>query len=149
MANNDYFRYFEIISKHAHVFLDERLAKYGLNHFYRIYIKKITEEEGVSRDKIKNYTHVHPSNTTRASDYLAKNGYVIKKVNELDKRICNLYPTDKLKIVYKELVKAENEWIEIITKDLTETEKEAYFNLLNKSKDLSTQAIHGGKDEHN
>ena len=149
MANNDCFRDFEIISKHAHVYLDNKLEAYGLNHCYRIYIKKITEEEGITRDKIKTYTHVHPSNTTRAIDYLADNGFVIKKISELDKRICNLYPTDKLKEVYKELIKAENEWVDIITKELSNEEKDIYFSLLNKSTHLSSIAIHGGKDEHN
>ena len=148
MDTTDNFRYFEIISKHAHVYLDQALEQYGLNHCYRIYIKKIVEEEGISRDKIKNYTHVHPSNTTRAIDYLADNGFIIKKTNSLDKRICNLYPTDKLKEVYTSLLKAEHDWIDIITDGLSDQEKDTYFRLLNKSKDLSTYAIHGGGNEH-
>ena len=43
-----------------------------------IYIKKIIEHPGITRDNIKNIAHVHPSNTTRAIDYMEEKGYVIK-----------------------------------------------------------------------
>lgn len=143
MPTNDYFRYFEIISKHAHVYLDNALEKYGLNHCYRIYIKKICENPGISRDVIKNYTHVHPSNTSRAIDYLADNGFIEKKINNEDKRICNLYPCEKIKMAYNDLVKAENEWIDKITANFNDGEKEELFRMLKISQDLSTIIIHG------
>ncbi|MBO7086555.1 MAG: hypothetical protein J6W25_05585 [Bacilli bacterium] len=146
MANTDYFKSFEIISKHAHVYIDNSLDKYGLNHCYRIFIEKVVEKPGISRDVIKNFTHIHPSNTTRAIDYLASEGFIIKKNNDLDKRICYLYPTDKLQVVYNDLIKAEQEWMELITKDFSEEDKTKYFDLLNKSNNLSMIAIHG---DHN
>lgn len=145
---NDYFKYFEIISKHSHVYLDSKLERFGLNHCYRIYIKKICEKPGISRDVIKNFTHVHPSNTTRAIDYLASEGYISKVTNQDDKRICNLYPTEKLKEVYEVLVNSENEWIKKITASLKEEEKVIFFNLLNKAQASSSNIIHGGKNEN-
>lgn len=149
MKNSDYFRCFEIISKHSHVYLDNVLEKYGLNHCYRVYIKKIYENPGISRDVLKNYTHVHPSNTTRAIDYLAEHGFIEKKVNELDKRICNLYPLDKLKDVYNDLINCENEWISKITNGFNDEELEEFSRLLNKSQELSSDVIHGGKNGSN
>ena len=146
MNNATYFKTFEIITKHAHVYIDNVLAKYGLNHSYRIFIEKIVEKPGISRDVIKNFTHVHPSNTTRAIDYLASEGFIVKKTNDLDKRICYLYPTDKLKVVYNDLIEAENEWMDLITKEFSEEETAKYYDLLNKSSGLSTLAIHGDKN---
>ena len=149
MTNAAYFKTFEIITKHAHVYLDNALAKYSLNHSYRIFIEKIVEKPGISRDVIKNYTHVHPSNTTRAIDYLASEGFIVKKTNDLDKRICYLYPTDKFQAVYNDLIKAEQEWMKLITKEFSEEDKAKYFDLLNKSSNLSMIAIHGDKNGNN
>ena len=146
MNNAAYFKTFEIITKHAHVYLDNALEKYGLNHSYRIFIEKIVDNPGISRDVIKNYTHVHPSNTTRAIDYLASEGFIVKKTNDLDKRISYLYPTDKLKLVYNDLMEAENEWMGLITKEFSEGDLNKFFDLLNKSSNLSTLAIHGDKN---
>ncbi|MBO4623044.1 MAG: MarR family transcriptional regulator [Bacilli bacterium] len=146
MNNAAYFKTFEIITKHAHVYLDNALEKYGLNHSYRILIEKIVDNPGISRDVIKKFTHVHPSNTTRAIDYLASEGFIVKKTNDLDKRICYLYPTDKLKLVYNDLMEAENEWMGLITKEFSEEDLNKFFDLLNKSSNLSTLAIHGDKN---
>ena len=138
----DIYKSYNIISKHACVFLDQKLEKYDLCSCHRIYIKKIIEHPGITRDNIKNIAHVHPSNTTRAIDYMEEKGYVIKTLKEDDKRICILYPTDKLHEVYEELVKAENEWIDIITEGMSVEELEMYKKFLIHSVELSIKYIH-------
>ena len=138
------FRYLNIISKHANVYLDKALAPYELYSCHRTFIHKIVEAPGITRDKIKNMVHIHPSNTTRTIDYLEEKGYVIKKISADDRRICELYPTDKLKEVYAVLVKAEQEWISIITKDFSKEDIEKYQELLKISTNLSIECIHKG-----
>lgn len=138
----DIYKCYNITSKHANVFLDQKLEKYELCSCHRIYIKKIIENPGITRDSIKMIAHVHPSNTTRAIDYMEEKGYVIKSLKEEDKRICLLYPTNKLQEVYNVLIKAENEWIDIITEGMTEEELEAYKKFLLLSTELSIKYIH-------
>lgn len=139
----DIFRYFNIISKHSNVFLDNILEPFELCSCHRLFIHKIYENPGITRDKIKNIVHIHPSNTTRIIDYLDSKGYIIKQINESDKRICELYPTEKLKEVYHVLVAAEEKWIGIITKDLSEEDINKYRELLELSTKLSIEYIHG------
>ncbi|MBO5793030.1 MAG: MarR family transcriptional regulator, partial [Lentisphaeria bacterium] len=69
----------------------------------------------ITRDQIKNIAHVHASNVTRAIDYMEEKGYITKVLKEDDKRICLLFPTEKLKEVYDVLIEAEKEWTSIIT----------------------------------
>lgn len=142
---DDIFRYFNIISKHSNVYLDEVLKQFDLCSCHRTFIHKIYEQPGITRDKIKNIVHIHPSNTTRTIDYLEEKGYISKKINEQDKRICQLYPTSKLKDVYEILIKAEENWINIITKDFSIEEKEKYREFLKLSMTLSIECIHGKK----
>lgn len=139
---NDIYRYFNITTKHANVFLDSKLEKYELCSGHRIFIKKIIERPGITRDSFKQIAHVHPSNITRAVDYLEEKGFIIKELKEDDKRICLLYPTEKLKGVYKVLVDAEQEWTSIITKGLTEEQLELYNKFLLLSTELSVNYIH-------
>lgn len=139
---NDVFKCFKIINKHSDEFLDNKLKKYSLCSCHRIFIKKICENPGITRDNLKNIVHVHPSNTTRAIDYLHEKGYVEKKINEDDKRICLLYPTDKLKEVYNYLIDVEKEWINIITKGLKEDQINNYLKYLSLSTELSIKYIH-------
>ena len=143
---SELFRYFQIISKHSNEYLDTKLKEYELCSCHRIFIKKIYENPGITRDKLKNIAHVHPSNTTRAIDYLEEKGYITKQNKEEDKRICALYPSEKLEVVYNVLVNAENEWINIITKGMSEDEIDLYKSLLKKSSDLSIDCIHKKRD---
>ena len=139
---NNLFRYFSIISKHSNVYLDKALEKFELCGCHRVFIKRITENPGITRDKIKQIAHVHPSNTTRTIDYMESLGYIIKKISEQDKRICELYPTEKLKEVYDVLVKAENEWIDIITKGMSTEELEVFTKSLEVMTTNSIECIH-------
>lgn len=143
---DDLFRYFNIISKHSNVYLDKALEKFELCSCHRVFIHRIYEQPGITRDKIKMIAHIHPSNTTRTIDYLEEKGYIIKKTNELDKRICELYPTDKLREVHEVLIKAEEEWINIITKEFSDVDKENYRKLLKESTSLSIDYIHGKRE---
>lgn len=139
---SELFKYFQIISKHSNEYLDSKLKDYELCSCHRVFIKKIYENPGITRDKLKTFVHVHPSNTTRAIDYLEEKGYITKQSKEEDKRICKLYPSEKLEVVYNVLVNAEKEWISIITKDMSEEEISLYKNFLKKSSDLSIECIH-------
>ncbi len=138
----DVYKCFNITSKHASVFLDEKLAKYELCSGHRAFVKRIYEKPGITRDIIKNIVHVHASNVTRAIDYLEEKGYITKVLKEDDKRICLLYPTEKLKEVYDVIVEAEKEWTKIITEGLTEEELEIYKKFLALSTELSVNYIH-------
>ena len=138
----DIFKCFQIISKHTNEFLDSKLKDVGLCSCHRIFIKKIYEHPGITRDKLKMITHVHPSNTTRAIDYLEEKNFIIKKNKEEDKRICELYPTSSLAIAYKIVIDAEKEWINLITKGMNDEEIKLYTDFLNKSTDLSIECIH-------
>ena len=120
----DTFRYINIISKHTNAYLDKALASYNLCSAHRTFIRRIYEQPGITRDTLKTIVHVHPSNTTRIIDDLEEKGYITKKQSDNDKRICELYPKEKLEEVYKYLQDVEKKWIEIMTKGLDSKDKE-------------------------
>ena len=119
------FRYINIISKHTNAYLDKNLAKYNLCSAHRTFIRKIYENPGITRDTLKTIVHVHPSNTTRIIDDLEEKGYIEKKTLDSDKRICMLYPTNKLEEVYNYLKNVEEDWIRIMTENLDEEDKKS------------------------
>lgn len=124
------FRYINIISKHTNAYLDKNLAKYNLCSAHRTFIRKIYENPGITRDTLKTIVHVHPSNTTRIIDDLEEKGYIEKKTLDSDKRICMLYPTNKLEEVYNYLKNVEEDWIRIMTENLDEEDKKKFDELL-------------------
>lgn len=136
------FRMIHVLAKHGNEFLDKKLKEYGISCYHYTFIKKIYENPGITRDYLKNIVHVHPSNTTRALDYLEEKELIIKKKDKKDRRICELYPTKALEDIYFKIIECEEEWINIITKVFTEEEKKKYFSLIEKSYKLSIKEIH-------
>lgn len=139
------FKYFNIISKHTNVYLDQALAEFGLCSCHRPFVKIIVNNPGITRDKIKNMVHIHPSNTTRIIDFLEENDFIVKKINEEDRRLCELYPTVKLEKVYDCLCVVEKEWIDIITKGIDQEELVKYQEFLKVSATNSIENIHAKK----
>ena len=139
------FKYFNIISKHTNVYLDQALSEFGLCSCHRPFVKIIVNNPGITRDKIKNMVHIHPSNTTRIIDFLEENEFIIKKINEEDRRLCELYPTNKLEKVYDCLCVVEKEWIDIITKGINQEELYKYQEFLKISAANSIDHIHEKK----
>lgn len=136
---------FYIIAKHGNEYIDDKLRQYNVSSCHYTFIKKIYENPGITRDYLKNLVHVHPSNTTRAIDYLEENNLITKKVDEKDRRICELYPTPKLEEIYLKIIECEKEWINIITEGLNKDDKEQYFSYIEKSCKLSIEEIHKNK----
>ena len=60
-----------------------------------------------------------------ASDACKKNHVTVN--GQVAKSSKEVYPTDKIKEVYEVLVKAESEWIDIITKDINEEDLEKSY----------------------
>lgn len=139
------FRYINIISKHTNVYLDQALSEFGLCSCHRVFIKMIVKYPGITRDKIKNMVHIHPSNTTRIIDFLEENNFIIKKINDEDRRICELYPTEKLQTVYNKLLVVEKEWIDILTESISKDDLTKYEEFLKVSASNSIQHIHKNK----
>lgn len=138
----DIFKCIKIINKHTDEFLDMKLEKYSLCSCHRPFIKKIYENPGITRDNLKNIVHVHPSNTTRAIDYLEEKGYITKTLTADDKRICMLFPTSNLEQVYNVLCSSEEEWVNLLTDGLSKEEIDLFIKFLNLSTNNSINCIH-------
>lgn len=138
----DCFKNIIILAKHGNEYLDRILEEYNLNSSYRIFIKKIVENPGITRDNLKQIVYVHPSNTTRALQYLEEIKLIDVKVKETDKRILQIYPTPKLNEIYECILKGEDEWIDIVTLDFSKEDKETFIRLIKEAKSASIKEIH-------
>ena len=66
--------------------------------------------------------------TKRAYEELEKEGFIIRKVSEQDKRTRHLYPTQKAKDACEKIFSIASEWEKKIFKDMTEEEKEGFLD---------------------
>jgi len=138
---SDTFRNLARLSKRGKTYLDHRLVEYGINSGQYFYIIFICNNEGITQDKLSAFIQVHPSNITRALEILCQKKYIVKKDLESDRRTCKLYPTEKAKDIYSKLLGFENEWVNIITNEFSNNERELLDALLKKAEVTLTKYL--------
>ena len=73
---------------------------------------------------------MNKSTVARVVASLEESGFVYRQVDMDDKRAYNLYPTDKGKAVYQDIVDVLDEWNVALTDGLTPQEQEMTESLL-------------------
>ncbi len=79
--------------------------------------------------ELKSYTKSHVS---KATDSLIKNGYLMRRLDEHDRRSVHLEVAPKAQIIIKEALQLRNSLFTVLYKDLTKDEKEALEQIVGK-----------------
>ncbi|HQN74791.1 MAG TPA: winged helix DNA-binding protein [Bacillota bacterium] len=117
-------RYDHMISKYQHRFLEERLKDLEINRSEAPYLKAIYMYDSMKMNDLISKFFFHKSHSTRAIKSLVAQGYIVKTVDEEDKRAFVLTITDKGKNVAAKIVKILAEWDELMESFLEKEELE-------------------------
>ena len=120
------------ISRCGVQYRSDNLAQFGLKSIHASYLTEICANPGISQDRLAKLIFINKSNVARQVAVLEEEGFVRRVPSAADKRVMELYPTDKT----LEIVPRINEmllcWENCITHDLSEEEKELITALLGK-----------------
>ena len=110
----------------------ETLAPMGLKACHASYLTEICATPGISQDKLASRICINKSNVARQAAILEEDGFIIRTPSATDKRIMQLFPTQKtldlLPQIDQILVGLEN----YLTDGLTEDEKDLLESLLSR-----------------
>ena len=73
----------------------ETLAPMGLKACHASYLTEICAAPGISQDKLASRICINKSNVARQAAILEEDGFIIRKPSATDKRIMQLFPTQK------------------------------------------------------
>lgn len=120
------------ISRCGVQYRSDNLAQFGLKSIHASYLTEICANPGISQDRLAKLIFINKSNVARQVAALEEDGFVRRVPSAADKRVMELYPTEKT----LEIVPRINEmllcWENCITHDLSEEEKELITALLGK-----------------
>ena len=112
----------------------DKLAPLGLNSCHASYLTEICENPGISQDKLARRICINKSNVARQVAALEEDGFVLRKPSEADKRVMELYPTEKTLELMPQISQVLMCWEDFIAEDITEEEKDLITALLMKMK---------------
>ncbi len=120
------------------------LEKEGLNGYQHSYIAQICQHPGISQEQLAKRIFVNKSNVTRQLSLLEQNGFVYRKCCETDRRILQVFPTEKALAIYPKVHALWVEWSEYLTADFTEEERDQLYALMER---VTARAVRRAEQE--
>ena len=116
----------------------ETLAPLGLKACHASYLTEICAAPGISQDKLASRICINKSNVARQAAILEEDGFIIRKPSATDKRIMQLFPTQKTLDLLSQISQVQVDLECYLSEDLTEADKELLENLLSRMHDKAS-----------
>ena len=114
------------------------LAPYGLKGCHASYLAEICACPGISQDKLAQKICINKSNVARQAAILEDDGFILRKPSQADKRVMELYPTEKALTLMPEITEILNKWEDFLLADLSEEEVEHVHFILQRMRDKAS-----------
>lgn len=100
----------------------EKVASMGLKSCHTSYLMEICHNPGISQDKLAQAIFINKSNIARQVAVLEEDGFIRRVPSQADRRVMELYPTEKAMALLPQIQEVLLDWERYITEDLTEEE---------------------------
>ena len=113
-------------------YYDKVLSEYGLGYSQYTFLSSIYENEGMAMNELAANGSYDKGSITKAIAKLEEMGFVKIENSEEDKRTKKLFTTQKTKDLMPKLYLIRQEWVNYLTSDLAEEEKNVYSSVMDK-----------------
>jgi len=127
--------YIRGISRCGRQYRTEALEPLGLKGCHGWYLREICQNPGIFQEQLTQSIQVNKSNVARQVAALEESGFVIRKPSDEDKRVMQLYLTEKTEQMMPQIRQILMEWENILTESLTPEELESIAVILGKMKE--------------
>ena len=114
------------------------LAPYGLKGCHASYLAEICACPGISQDKLAQKICINKSNVARQAAILEEDGFILRKPSQADKRVMELYPTEKTLKLMPEITEVLDKWEDFLLADLSDEEVEHVHFVLQRMRDKAS-----------
>ena len=119
----------------------DRMAPMGWKGCHASYLEEICAHPGISQDKLAQRICINKSNVARQVAALEEDGFITRVPSQSDKRIMELFPTEKTLELLPKIKQILLCWENWLTQDLTEQEVQLLAGALMKMKDRASACV--------
>ena len=124
------YRWITLANRNYFLYLNRALAPYGLNSSQYQFILNLFEHPGITQDKLPELICINKSNVARTLAQLEKKGLIRRQVNPGDKRTAAVFPTERARELYPQIMEVIATWDEAATSTLSPQEKQSLLELM-------------------
>ena len=111
------------ISRCGVQYRSDNLAQFGLKSIHASYLTEICASPGISQDRLARIICINKSNVARQAAILEEEGFITRTPSATDKRIMQLFPTQKTLDLLPRISRILTGAEAYLTADLTPEEK--------------------------
>ncbi|MFW5998442.1 MAG: MarR family winged helix-turn-helix transcriptional regulator [Bacillota bacterium] len=121
------------IARRAHAaLLDEKLKSYDISHGQILLLVTLYKQEGINQHRLCKIYDLDKAGVNRSMKKLKKNGYIIKKPDNEDKRKKKIFLTDKAKSFKPKLIEILESVENQVRKNLSKDEINNFIQIMKK-----------------
>jgi DNA-binding MarR family transcriptional regulator len=128
----DLTKYVSVAYRRTQIFYTEKFKKLGISSGQFMYIVCICENIGQTQEELAKKLIIDKSTVAKILSQLEIEGYITKSMNSEDKRVFNIFPTEKATVIYPSILEIKDEWHHRITENLSEIECDIFERLMEK-----------------
>ena len=111
------------ISRFGRAYREQQLAPLGITSRHSLYIREICAAPGISQEQLTARIGINKSNVARQAAALEEEGFVERRSCGKDKRVLQLYPTEKSLALLPEINRILDAWEQLLVHPLTAEEQ--------------------------
>lgn len=131
----------DAIARCAAQYRTEMLAPLGLKSCHASYLLQICKNPGISQEQLARRIYFNKSSVARQLAVLEEAGFIRRTTSETDRRVTQLFPTDKAIALLPQIRQVLLDWEDLITRGLSPQEQTALREMLLKLKDLAARRV--------
>ena len=124
------YRWITLANRSYFLYLNRALAPYGINSSQYQFILNLFQNPGITQDKLPELICINKSNVARTLAQLEKKGLIRRQVNPGDKRTAAVFPTERARELYPQIMEVIATWDEAATSTLSPQEKQSLLELM-------------------
>jgi len=123
-------RKINLVSRCQGSYLAEKMKQTGVYYGHHGYVLTIARNPGISQEALSTVMCVNKSNVTRAVAQLEEQGFVERHPADRDRRVLQLYPTEKLQTALPQILQDTRAWNAYLTEGISEEEMQQFQRVL-------------------
>jgi DNA-binding MarR family transcriptional regulator len=135
-------RWVSLLYRYGQMYIGEKLKNLDIGKGQHSFLNALYKKDGLSQEELSNYLKIDKGTTAKALKKLEDQGYLIRKVNEDDRRFYQVFLTDKALAIKEEVRGVLINWRDILSDGLTEEEQQMALTILEKMGANAARRIH-------
>lgn len=126
-------RLISIINRNSEMYINRNLQQFGIGASQMHFLMLLYQRDGVTQYDLAKKLHVNKATATRAIQKLEQLGYITRHSSKTDRRENLVYITKKAQDIREQIIDILGNWTDILTEDMSASEKTTLLSLLNQS----------------